>query len=178
MRRFLLCLLGLMWLGLSLSYAAENEFSITGKPRWYKVRTEAEPCVVRDLATHRQLGTLKSGDTFLSFGVTDKWVTFAYMGRIAYVPTSAVEDLYPVEKGEPVWRGFGPSLEDKIKQSQKELLELASDSNRLLNPDLKKKPAPGTPGAEQGAGGQPLPGVQNYVRENLTLQRGRGRGYY
>lgn len=156
--------------------ASTNEFSLGGRPRWLKVKSEGKPVVVRDLATHRHLGELSNGDLVFAFGTTEKWVTFAYRGRTAYISAAEAEEAYPVEKGEPNWRGFGPSLEDRVKQTQKELLELAQDSNRLLDPDLKK------PSAQQlqhgGQGGQPLPGLQNAVREGLTPQGGRGRGYY
>ncbi|MGC8841719.1 MAG: hypothetical protein ACP5QZ_09790 [Candidatus Sumerlaeaceae bacterium] len=159
-----------------LCTASASDFSISGRPRWLKVKSEQEPVVVRDLGTHRELGQLAKGDLILAFGSTEKWVTFSYRGRISYIPASAAEDAYPVEKGEPVWRGFGPTLEERVKQTQKELLALADDQDRLLDPDLKKP----TPAQQQAAlqGGQLLPGMQNAVREGLTPQRGRGRGYY
>lgn len=158
-------------------WGAAGDFSITGTPRWFKVKTEGQPCVVRDLATHRELGTLSHGDEILCFGTTENWVTFAYRGRVGYVSAANVEECYPREKGETVWRGFGPTLEEKVKQTKKELMDLAMESNRLLNPDLKKPTSANQQGGAS-ATGQPLPGMQNYVRENLTLERGRGGGYY
>ncbi|MCX7626544.1 MAG: hypothetical protein N2Z21_10115, partial [Candidatus Sumerlaeaceae bacterium] len=77
-----------------------------------------------------------------------------------------------------VWRGFGLSVEEKIKQTKKDLLDVAMDVNRLLNPGLKKTALVANQQGVGSASGQPLPGVQSYVRENLTLERGRGRGYY
>lgn len=170
-------LIGAVLLSSLFCWGATAEYSITGTPRWFKVKTEGQLCVVRDLATHRELGTLSQGDEFLSFGITENWVTLAYRGRVGYVSAANVEERYPQEKGEPVWRGFGPTLEDKVKQTKKELLDLAMESNRLLNPDLKKAPQSNQPGGVS-ATGQPLSGVQNYVRENLTPERGRGGGYY
>ncbi|MCX7626406.1 MAG: hypothetical protein N2Z21_09375 [Candidatus Sumerlaeaceae bacterium] len=154
----------------ALCFAAGEEYSITGMPRWFKVKTEGQPCVVRDLASHRELGTLSHGDEILSFGVTDNWVTFSYAGRIGYVPTSKVEERYPREKVETVWRGFGLSVVEKIKQAKKVLLDVAMDANRLLNPGLKK---PASAANQQGVGsasGQPLPGVQETVNIHSHIE--------
>jgi hypothetical protein len=162
---------------LTLMAAAQtSDFSITGKPRWFKVTT-TEPCVVRDLATHNPIGTLQNGDQIISFGVTEKFVTFAYQGRVAYVPASAVEEAFRVVKGEPQWRGPGPTLEERVKKTQKELIELAEDKERLLNPDLKK-PKESEQQQQSGAMSGAMSGVENSVRGGLTPEGGRGKGYY
>jgi len=161
----------------SASEAPESsEFSITGQPVWYKVGSK--PVEVRALATHRPLGTLNAGTPVLSFGVTKAWITFAYQGTIAYAPAGDFEEMYPVQKIEPAWRGYGPSLEDQVKKTREELVKLAHETE-LLNPELKKtKPGEAGQGAVAAGGGGPLPGVQNAVRNKLTPARGRGGGYY
>ncbi len=158
-------------------FAANEEFSLSGKPKWYRISSSA-PCVVRDLATHSELGTLAAGERILVFGTTEKYATFPYRGRLAYVHTNCVEELYKVAKVEPVWRGWGPTLEELVEKSKKELVKTAKETDRLLNPDLKRPPAGGQGAGGAAAGGGPLPGVQGLVRENLTVEGGRGRGYY
>lgn len=157
--------------------AEAPEFSIADRPRWYTVGESAEPCFARDLTTHQPLGKLEPGTKILAFGATEKWVTFAYRGRVAYTAAGCLQRLYPHVATEVKWRGFGPSLEEKIKATRAQLLALA-ESGALLAPQLLRP----TPGPQQGGGvtgaGAPLAGVQNYVRENLTPQRGRGGGYY
>lgn len=177
MMRLVLSLTVVIYFVVGLAAGGTDEFSLSGKPKWYRL-SSAEPCVVRDLVTHNQVGSLPPGEKILVFGITEKYATFSYFGRLAYVPAACVEEEYKVAKAEPVWRGWGPTLEELVEKSRKELVETAKEKERLLNPSLKQ-PAAGEQGAGgTAAGGAPLPGVQGFVRENMTLEGGRGRGYY
>ncbi|GIX45660.1 MAG: hypothetical protein D6691_08665 [Candidatus Hydrogenedentota bacterium] len=161
---------------ISMAYAEGQEFSITGKPRWFQVKQGEGPVVVRALATHAPLGELSPGSRILSFGVTESWVTFGYNGHVGYVPKASLEELYPEKVVEAKWRGFGPSLEDKVKEFKNEIGKYMQ-SQALYKP--KETPKPTQMGAEQGgAGGDWRSAVRSRTVETLTPQGGRGGGYY
>jgi len=167
----------LVWFAMiSMAYAEEQEFSITGKPRWFEVKQGEAPVVVRALATHTPLGELSPGSRILSFGVTESWVTFGYRGQVGYIPRSSLEELYPEKVVETKWKGFGPSLEDKVKEFKNEIAKHMS-SQPLYKP--KETPTATQLGAEQGgAGGDWKSSVRSRTVEALTPQGGRGGGYY
>jgi hypothetical protein len=166
MRLLVALVVAVIGLGLTPVQAGEAEFSVTGKPVWFEVSGSEGPCVVNALATREPMGELQGGYRFLSFGVTSKWVTLAYNGRIAFVPVGSVTEMFPHQAAEPQWRGYGPTLEEQLKAQQARADE-ARKEGKPLAPFFTNQPT-ATPAANTSFGG---------VRDGMVPDRAAGKGY-
>jgi hypothetical protein len=141
--------LGAFVLAAGLSFAAGPEkLSVEGTPRWYEITgdgtTSSGACTVRAARTGKAIGKVEVGHRFLSFGVTDKWVTFAYNGSTGYVPLSAAKEVYPTETPAPTNRLFGKTLE-QLSEDQKTRAEEARKSGQGYMPSALRAKLMATP---------------------------------
>jgi hypothetical protein len=149
-----LCVLAI----LHSAVAADNgKFPVNGTPKWYEVTgsgsTTSTVAQVHSVRTGELLGELPPKARLLSFGASSEYVTFAFNGRVAYVPLSAVTEMYPPPPTSGEFRSAGKTLE-QIAQEYKTRAE--SSKNSPLAPNFTNMPTPRpTPGAVAGGSGMP-----------------------
>ena len=141
-------------------WAAETaKLTVEGRPRWFEITgdgtTSGTDCPIRSVVTGKVVASEKAGFKFLSFGVSEKWITFGYNGSTAFVPLASVKELYPVEAPPMTNRFFGHTLEKSIEE-QKKRAEAEQKAGTGFMPSKLKQKLTATPtpagGAVGGAG--------------------------